>query len=335
MQAKGLICDEHQTFSYTDVILPDTGPQDVVIRALYTGVSLGTEFMLIRGKLTGAPYPICTGYQGVGIIEEVGDQVGRFKVDDKVYYRENRRIKLSDGQKVSAASGTHCSYAVVDSQTIHGLELLPGGVADDVASTFVMPAVGLFGVDMANPRMGDTVVVHGVGLIGLGNVAFCSQRGAVVIAIDLDDGRLEVARRLGADYTVNAENQDVRGEVERLVPGGADVVFEATGVPACLDTAFALCRRFGKFVYQGHYGAAPVSFNFQVPHGKRLTTFFPCDDGLEPCRRAVLKNMALGVLQWEHTITHRVEAVDSARFYTAINEGRAPDVIGAVLHWSS
>ncbi len=45
--------------------------------------------------------------------------------------------------------------------------------------------------------------------------------------------------------------------------------------------------------------------------------------------------MGLGVLQWEHTITHRVEAVDSARFYTAINEGRALDVIGAVLHWSS
>lgn len=335
MKAKALICDEHQAFSYTDVMLPDTGPQDVLIRTLHTGVSIGTEFMLIRGTLTWGPYPICTGYQGVGIIEEIGDQVSKFKVGDKVYYRDNRRIKLPDGQKVSGTSGTHCSYALVDTQTTHGLELLPEGVADDVASAFVMPAVGLFGVDMANPRMGDTVVVHGAGLIGLGNVAFCSQRGAVVIAIDLDDGRLAVARKLGADYTINARVQDVRAEVEKLAPGGADVVFEATGLPTCLDTAFALCRRFGKFVYQGNYGAAPVSFHFLVPHGKRLTTFFPCDDGLEPCRRAVLKNMALGVLQWEHTITHRVEAADSAEFYTAINEGRAPDVIGAVLHWSS
>ena len=70
MRAKALICEERQTFSYTDVILPDTGP----------------------------PYPICAGYQGVGIIEEVGEQVDRFKVGDKVYYRDNHRIKLSDGR---------------------------------------------------------------------------------------------------------------------------------------------------------------------------------------------------------------------------------------------
>ena len=204
-----------------------------------------------------------------------------------------------------------------------------------LASIFVMLAVGLYGVDMANVRMGDTVVVHGVGLIGLGNVAFCSQRGAVVIAVDLDQRRLDIARKLGADYLIDGSTQDVQEEVEKIRPEEADVVFEATGVPACIDTAFALCRRDGKFVYQGHYGAAPVSFNFRVPHGKRLTTFFPYDDGLEPCRRAVLKNVALGVLQWEHTLTHRVEAEDSAEFCTAILERRAPDAVGAVIRWSS
>ena len=53
------------------------------------------------------------------------------------------------------------------------------GAGMNVASLFVMPAVGLYGVDMANPRMGDTVVVYGVGMIGLGVVAACAQRGCV------------------------------------------------------------------------------------------------------------------------------------------------------------
>ena len=335
MKAKALLCDERQAFSTTDVVLPDTGPEDILIRALCSGVSIGTEFALIRGKLSWGPYPICTGYQAVGIVEEVGAGCDRFKPGDKVYYRDNRHIALPDGQTVSGVSGTHCSYALVNTRATHGLEHLPAGVADDVASLFVMPAVGLNGVDMANVRMGDTVVVHGAGLIGLGNVAFCSQRGAVVIAVDLDPRRLEIARKLGADYLIDASFQDVSQAVERIAPGGADVVFEATGIPACIDTAFTLCRKHGKFVYQGNYGAAPVSFRFLVPHGKRLTTFFPCDDGLEPCRRAVLKNMAQGVLPWEYTITHRIEAEDSAEFYTAINQGQAQDVVGAVIHWSS
>ena len=61
--------------------------------------------------------------------------------------------------------------------------------------------------------------------------------------------------------------------------------------------------------------------------------FFPCNDGLAPCRRAVVKNMARGALPWEHTITHRVAADDAAEFYTKINRGEADDVIGGVLLW--
>ena len=165
MHAKALVSDENQNFSYADVILSDPGPEHILIRALYSGVSIGTEFALIRNKIsTWGQYPICTGYQGVGVIEYVGGKVEGFKVGDKIYYRDNREgIHLSDGQEVSAASGVHCSAAVVNPQTTHGLELLPEGIAEDAASLFVMPAVGLNGVDTANPRMGDVVAVYGAG----------------------------------------------------------------------------------------------------------------------------------------------------------------------------
>jgi len=111
-------------------------------------------------------------------------------------------------------------------------------------------------------------------------------------------------------------------------------VFEATGIPACIDPAVALARPYGKFVLQGNYGADPIAFHFLPPHGKRLTWFYPCDDGLEPCRRAVLKNMAMGALDWRQVITHRVRAEDSPAFYDALNRGRAHDVVGALIDWT-
>ena len=335
MHAKALICDENQNFSYADVALPDPGPEHLLIRALYSGVSIGTEFALIRNKIAGQQYPLCTGYQGVGVVEHVGKKVDAFKVGDKVYYRDNREgMQLPDGTKVSAAAGVHCSAAVVRPQTTHGLELLPEGVPNDAASLFVMPAVGLNGVDTANPRMGDVVAVYGAGLVGLGVIAACSHRGCVVVAVDLEQNRLDVARKLGADYLINGTTQNVVEELQKIAPDGADVVFESTGVPACIDPAIELCRRHGKFVLQGHYGTAPLSYQFAPPHGKRLTMFYPCDDGFAPCRRAVLKNMARGVLPWHHTITHRAEAEESPVLYDAINNNNVKDVVGAVIRWS-
>ncbi|MCP4645290.1 MAG: zinc-binding alcohol dehydrogenase [bacterium] len=334
MQAKALVCDQGQAFALRDVELPDPGDTDMKVRALCSGVSIGTEFALIRNKISWGPYPLCTGYQAVGMVEECGSAVKGFTPGDVVYYRDNRPMVLPDGQAVSPVTGTHCSYALIDPNTTHGVAHLPDGVSRDAASLFVMPAVGLAGVDMANPRMGETVVVYGVGLIGLGVVAACAHRGCVVVAVDLDPARLDLAARLGADHLVNGSCEDVAACVEGVSPGGADAVFESTGIPACIDPAIAICRCEGTFVWQGNYGAEPVSMHFLPPHGKHVTMVFPSDDGLAPCRRAVLKNMASGALDWASTITHRVEAHEAAAFYDRINKNRDHGVIGAVIRWS-
>ena len=333
MQAKAIICDEQQNFTYADVVLPEPGPQHIVVRPRYSGISIGTEFALIRNKISWGPYPLCTGYMAVGTVEYAGKDVSGFHVGDKVYYRDNKIIQLAGGEKVSAVTGTHCSLALIDPNNTHGVALLPAGVNEAAASMYVMPAVGLNGVDMANPRMGETVVVFGAGLIGLGVVAASAHRGCIVVAIDLADSRLDVAKQFGADYVINSKTQNAQEALKQIAPAGADVVFEATGIPACIDPAMALCKTHGKFVYQGNYGAAPISYHFLPPHGKRLTAFYPCDDGLAPCRRAVIKNMAMGALPWERTITHRVPAQEAPALFAAINQGR-DDILGAVIDWA-
>ena len=196
-----------------------------------------------------------------------------------------------------------------------------------------MPSVGYNAVDMAGVQMGDVVAFHGQGLIGLGALVAARLRGAVTIAIDLDQRRLDLAKSMGADYVIDASQEDVKAALEAITPGGADAVFEGTGIPACLDIAFSLAQLRGKFVFLGNYGNAPISFQFLVPHGKQLTAYFPCNDGLEPCREAVLRNVATGAIPWQKTITHRVDAVDAPELYRAINANAIPEMMAAVIKW--
>jgi 2-desacetyl-2-hydroxyethyl bacteriochlorophyllide A dehydrogenase len=333
MKATALICDEKQKFTLEEVTLKDPRPDQVAIRTHYSGVSIGTEFALIRNKISWGPYPLCTGYMGTGVINFAGAETRGFKPGDSVYFRANDAMQLHDGTKVSCVSGTHCSHVVLKPHTTHGVDHVIDGASMEVAAAFAMPAVGLYGVDMAAPKTGQTVVVYGVGLIGLGVVAACAQRGCVVIAVDVSDRSLDIARQLGADHLLNGGNTDVAKALTALAPDGADVVFECTGIPACIDRAIPLCRMDGSFVWQGNYGAAPVSMHFLPAHGRRLRMFFPCDDGYQPFRRAVVKGMALGTLPWEKTITHRVPAAGAPALYACINGGDK-SVLGAVIKWS-
>jgi 2-desacetyl-2-hydroxyethyl bacteriochlorophyllide A dehydrogenase len=333
MRTQALICNEQQQFSLEEVILPDPAPDQIAIRTHYTGVSIGTEFALIRNKLSWGPYPLCTGYMGTGTVEAVGSAISNFQVGDKVYFRGNNAMTRTSGEPISCVSGAHASHCVLRPNTTHGADHLLPGAALDVACMFVVPAVGLYGVDMVNPRMGQTVVVVGVGLVGLGVVAACVHRGCVVIAVDVQSKPLEIAREMGADHLLQGAAQDVAQEIERLAPEGADVVFECTGLPECIQPAIALCRSHGSFVWQGNYGSQPMPFEFLPAHGRRLRMFFPCDDGWQPCRRAVVKNMAMGALKWEKTITHRIEVTEAPALFAQINQG-ARDVVGVVIHWA-
>lgn len=332
MKARALICDEQQKFSIEDVELKDPGADQITVKTMHSGVSIGTEFALIRNKISWGPYPICTGYMGTGIVEEVGADVDNLKVGDQVYYRGNDNMTLTNGQAVSCVSGTHCSHIVTNPNTTHGAAPVIADCPMDLAAMFVMPAVGLFGTDMANPRMGDKVVIYGCGLIGLGALAACVHRGCEVIAVDICDKQLALAKEFGADYCINGNTEDVQEKVMEITGEGADVVFECTGIPECINVAVPLTRTYGSFVWQGNYGEKPVSFGFGAAHGRKLKMFFPCDDGWQSCRRAVVKNMGMGALKWDKVITHRIDSAYAPEIFTKINEGDK-DIVGVVINW--
>lgn len=334
INAKALVCDEKQRFSIQDVKLPCPKNDQIVINTAFSGVSVGTEFALIRNKLSWGPFPICTGYMGTGVVETVGPLVNNIKPGDKVYYRANENMKRADDDTaITSTAGVHCSHAVITPNTTHGAYLLPENAPMDAAAMFVMPAVGLYGVDMASPKMGETIVVHGCGLIGLGAVAACSHRGCVVIAVDIDKERLALARRFGADHVIDSSTSDLAKEIDKLSSGGADAVFECTGIPECVNPTIELCKTYGSYIWQGNYGANPLPFNFLSAHGRKLKMFFPCDDGLQSCRQAVLKNMTMGVLPWNDVISHTIAYDSAPEMFRRINEG-AQDITGVVIQWN-
>ena len=76
MQATALICTAQQEFSLETFVVPAIIPTQIRTRTLYSGVSVGTEFAVIQGKLDWGPFPVCTGYQAVGVVEEVGHAFG-------------------------------------------------------------------------------------------------------------------------------------------------------------------------------------------------------------------------------------------------------------------
>ncbi len=332
MKARAVYVTEDKTFHVGEFPVPALKDDEVLIETHYSGISVGTEFTAVRGVRYYGEYPMILGYQGTGVIADTGPRATRFQAGDRVYFRRNAMSMQLGDQEVLQRSGTWSSHVVHSEQRL--VEPLPQGVDGATGSMFVMPAVGLNAVDMAGVRMGDYVAVQGVGLIGLGVLAACFLRGAKPIAIDVVDKRLDLAREFGAHAVINPAQEDVQARVREITgTDGVDVSFEGTGVRSLIDQAIALCRQHGKFVYLAVYGEAPLEFLYMPAHHRRLTTYFPCDDGQEPCREAVLHQMALGALPWHKTISHHILADDMPDFCARVLHNQVPDLLGSVIDW--
>ena len=277
MNAHALICDAQRRFALREVTLPDPGPHDLVIRTLWSGVSIGTEFMMVRSTLDRIFYPLCTGYTATGVVEAAGADVSGYAAGDLVYFRASPGMLL-DGETVCTAAGTHSSHSVIDARrpdTAH----LPAGTPADVASAFVLPGVGLHGVDISNPRLGDSVLVLGVGLVGLSVVVWANQRGCVVVAVDpsrfsLEDARLpEVVAgwQAGTDRPAGSETRQLAERLRGL--SGAERETEL--VEFLTDELAALLRlRAGPPPDAGFFDMGMDSL-FAVEFGNRVTRALP------------------------------------------------------------
>ncbi len=205
----------------------------------------------IKGKLEESK-PI--GYSLSGIVIGTGKGVTRFRIGDKV-------------AAAGAGRANHAEFVDVPENLV---VKMPEKIDYSAASSVAIGAIAMQGVRRANLQIGEFCVVLGTGILGLLTVQMLKASGIRVIAIDLDEHRLELSAKLGAELTVNAGNENPVEIVNNYTGGyGADCVIftAATHSSEPLSQAFRMCRRKGKVVL---VGVAGMQINREDMYAKEL-----------------------------------------------------------------
>ena len=264
--ARALVLEGPRRLRLLDEDVAGLRPREIRVRALLSGISHGTELNLYRGGSAFAErvfdrelrafvrpdpprptYPATLGYGLVGAVEEVGSDVEELAVGDLVH-----------------AGAPHRDEAVLDvdvaTAATYPLVRLPAGEPPQWALFLSIAAVALVGLHDARLKLGDHIVVVGLGAIGLMLLQLARLSGAArVTALDPVASRRELALALGADEALDVrDHSDGAGAAVKRSAGGADVAVETSGSGAGLHDAIAATGLGGTVVTVGFYqGGAP------------------------------------------------------------------------------
>jgi threonine dehydrogenase-like Zn-dependent dehydrogenase len=254
----------------------------ILLRTIFSEVC-GTDVHLHHGRLGGVPYPLIPGHVNVGEIVDVRgspvDMAGRaLRAGQIVTFLDVHETCGHCWFCTVARASTRCPHRRVYGITYSAREGLLGGWSEVIylkpgvkviplpesvpPERFIGAGCGLptavHAIERAEIMLGDTVVVQGSGPVGLSAAILAQMSGATeVIVIGGPARRLEEAKRIGADVTIDIDQlapQDRIAEVVELTQGrGADVTIEATGNPAAVTEGFAMTRDAGRYVIVGQY----------------------------------------------------------------------------------
>jgi alcohol dehydrogenase len=306
-----------------EVPKPTPGVGEAVIRITTTTIC-GTDVHIIRGEYPVKP-GLILGHEPVGVIEELGAGL-------EGLYATGQRVIVGAitpcGQCFYCLNGTHsqCGGGIGGwrfGNTINGawaeyllvpdaranLAPIPAGLSDeDVMLCPDIFSTGLSGAESGNIKVGDAVAVFAQGPIGLCATLGAKLKGAsLVIGVDSNGRRLDMARRLGANVTLNTNDGDPIAEIKRLTDGrGVDVAIEALGRQETFENALRAIRPGGTLsslgVYSGKLVAPYEAFYAGLGDQKIVTTL--CPGGKERMRRlmAMIENRRVDLTS---LVTHK------------------------------
>jgi len=247
----------------------------VLVKMKAAGICF-SDVMILTNKYKGrvpVPIPMIMGHEGAGVIADVGKGVERFSIGDKVGLNPlwgcGQCVNCINGYPNMCMNwrhlgitcdGTFAEYRVLPEFVA---SKLPDGVSL-VDAAFLEPiALTVRTLDQVKPRLGDTVAIIGPGSIGMFHLQAFKSAGAakvIVIGLDRDAKRFDIARKLGADHIVNGSTEDVVKRVKELTDGlGADIVVETANHPSTVPLAVNLAAARGRVVLFGLYPEASIS----------------------------------------------------------------------------
>ena len=266
---KALVLSDYMKFDYTDVPDPVITDEDVLIKVKAVGIC-GSDVHGMDGSTGRRIPPLVMGHEASGIIKETGKNVKNWKPGDRVtfdstvynlgdWYTRKGMYNLGDDRKVFGVStkeyklnGAFAEYVAVPQ---HILYKLPDNITFTQAAMVEPAAVALHAVSITPVSLNDTAVVIGAGMIGLFVIQVLKVAGCGnVIAVDIEDEKLAIAKRLGADMILNPSiKKDIITEIQKVThQRGADLAFEVVGISQTIKTGIDSLRKGGNLTIIGN-----------------------------------------------------------------------------------
>ncbi|MDB6170595.1 MAG: Threonine dehydrogenase [Verrucomicrobia bacterium] len=313
--------------------LPPPGENQVLVRNTHTQLSAGSEanFLRFGPKSYGLPAGQSRaniGYMGTARIVAVGRGVEGYAVGDRV-----------------ATSSAHASHALVDVSDPSSLHPVPEGVADEIAGFAALADVALHSVRRARLQIDQSVAIFGMGIVGQLVLQLARISGAhPLIAVDLVDERLELAKKSGATHVINPARGETVARVREITQGrGAEAVFHCAPAADILQSVMECAADRGSVVLTGSPpGTATISLKEELLR-KELVVTGTYESGLshphvywqwtrQRNRRACLRLMAEGRLQFQHLLTHVIPADEAPAMYERMLR-ESKGWLGVVFAW--
>ena len=249
--------------------IPQIRNGEILLKINYVGFC-GSDLSTYLGKNPMVEYPRIPGHEVSASIVEIGNDVPeKFKAGQKatvVPYTNcgqcaSCKQKRYNACRYNETLGIQRDGAMTEFLVMPWQKILIDSNLSDYQLALVEPiTVGFHAVDNAHITDLDIVLVFGCGMIGSGAILRANLRGATVIAVDIDDGKLELAKGLGAHFTINSKTQNLHDKLEELCDGnGPSVVIEAAGSPITYRSAIEEVGFCGRVVCIG-YTNAEISF---------------------------------------------------------------------------
>jgi threonine dehydrogenase-like Zn-dependent dehydrogenase len=254
---------------------PRPGAGEVLVKMKAAGICY-SDVMILTNKYKGrvpVPIPMIMGHEGAGVVAEAGQGVDHVKPGDKVGLNPlwgcNQCQNCLNGYPNMCLNWRH--LGITCDGTFAEYRVLPAFVAyklpesiSPIDAAFLEPiSLTVRTLDHVKPRLGDTVAIIGPGSIGMFHLQAFKSAGAsivIVIGLDQDAKRFEIAKKLGADHIVNGSKEDAVKRVKEITNGiGVDIAVETANHPSTVPLAINLAAARGRVVLFGLYPEATVS----------------------------------------------------------------------------
>jgi L-iditol 2-dehydrogenase len=265
---KALLLKEYRKLEIVEMPDPVPGPDEILVRIKACGIC-GSDIHGYDGRTGRRIPPLIMGHEASGIVEEAGPGVFQFRSGDRItfdstvycgtcFFCRRGEINLCDNRNVLGVSCAeyrkHGAFAELLALPQHIVYRLPDAVSFEQAAMIEALSIAVHAVQRASINLAVSVVVVGAGMIGQLVIQASRQAGCgQLMAIDLDDSRLQMAIRFGADLTIHADSPDLQAQILDATNGrGADIAFEVAGTDASFNTAVGCLRKGGTLTLIGN-----------------------------------------------------------------------------------